>query len=69
LELSDDSLKGNPALPRGLLKSKPPWSNASGYSITSAFFVAGRAEHGGIPAAGRREATGLEGQEQDKWSG
>ena len=32
-------MKGNPALPGGLLKSKPTWSNALGCSATSAFFV------------------------------
>src|SRR6202030_1155025 len=31
-------MKGNPAVPGGLLTSKPTWSNASGCSATSAFF-------------------------------
>jgi hypothetical protein len=30
-------MKNNPALPGGLLKSKPTWSNAFGCSATSAF--------------------------------
>ena len=30
-------MKNNPALPGGLLKSKPTWSNTFGYSATSAF--------------------------------
>ena len=34
-------MKSNPALPGGLLKSKPTWSNAFGCSATSAFFVLG----------------------------
>ncbi len=32
-------MKGNPALPGGSLTSKPTWSNTSGCSATSAFFV------------------------------
>ena len=32
-------MKGNPALPGGSLTSKPMWSNTSGCSATSAFFV------------------------------
>ena len=34
-------MKGNPALPGGLLKSKPTWSNSFGCSATSAFFFRG----------------------------
>jgi len=33
-------MNSNPALPGGLLTSKPTWSNASGRSTTSAFFLA-----------------------------
>ena len=32
-------MKNNPAVPGGSLKSKPMWSNTSGCSATSAFFV------------------------------
>ena len=32
-------MKNNPALPGGLLKSKPTWSNAFAYSATSAFLL------------------------------
>ena len=32
-------MKGNPAVPGGPLTSKPTWSNTSGCSATSAFFV------------------------------
>ena len=32
-------MKNNPAVPGGSLKSKPTWSNTSGCSATSAFFV------------------------------
>ena len=32
-------MKSSPAVPGGLLRSKPTWSNASGRSATSAFFV------------------------------
>jgi hypothetical protein len=34
-------MKGNLVLPGGSLQSKPTWSNAFGYSTTSAFFVLG----------------------------
>jgi hypothetical protein len=37
--MSDDLAKGSPALLEGLLTSKPTWSNTSGYSAASAFFV------------------------------
>ena len=36
-------MKGNPAMPGGWLASKPTWSNTSGCSATSAFFVLGDA--------------------------
>jgi len=32
-------MESNPALPGGLLTGKPTWSNTSGCSATSAFFV------------------------------
>jgi hypothetical protein len=32
-------MKSSPAVPGGSLRSKPTWSNASGRSATSAFFV------------------------------
>jgi uncharacterized protein YbcI len=32
-------VKGNPGVPGGPLTSNPTWSNASGYSATSAFFL------------------------------
>lgn len=32
-------MKNNPAVPGGSLTSKPTWSNTSGCSATSAFFV------------------------------
>ena len=32
-------MKGDPAVPGGSLTSKPTWSNTSGCSATSAFFV------------------------------
>jgi hypothetical protein len=34
-------MESNPAVPGGSLKSKPTWSNTSGCSATSAFFVFG----------------------------
>ena len=34
-------MKSNSALPGGLLKSKPTWSNAFGCSATSAFLFLG----------------------------
>jgi hypothetical protein len=37
-------MNGNPALPGGLLTSKPTWSNTSGCSATSAFFSLGTAQ-------------------------
>ena len=39
VKLSDDWMKSNSAVPRGSLVSKPTWSNTSGYSATSAFFL------------------------------
>ncbi len=44
-------MKGNPGESGGPLPSMPTWSNASGYSTTSAFFVCG--------AAGPLQAIGM----------
>jgi uncharacterized protein YbcI len=44
-------MKGNPGESGGPLPSKPTWSNASGYSTASAFFVCG--------GAGRLQAMGM----------
>ena len=38
-------MKSNPAVPGGSLASRPTWSNTSGCSATSAFFVFG---HNGV---------------------
>ncbi len=45
-------MKSKPALSEGSLTSKPTWSNACGYSTTSAFFVL-------CFGAGRREAVSV----------
>jgi hypothetical protein len=39
LTLSEDWLNDNPAVPGGLLKSKPTWGSNRGGSSTSAFFA------------------------------
>jgi len=41
---SDDETKSIPAVLGGSSKSKPMWSNTSGCSATSAFFVAVRSQ-------------------------
>jgi hypothetical protein len=41
-------MKGNPAVPGGLLTSKPTWPNAEGCSPTSAFFCLRRRERAAI---------------------
>jgi hypothetical protein len=46
-------MKGSPAVPGGLLRSKPAWSNAPGRSITPVFLFFPRAE----PASSRAAAT------------
>lgn len=38
-DLSDDQLKGSPAVLGGSLMSKPTWWNTFGCSATSAFFI------------------------------
>ena len=40
-KLSDDYVESNSVVPGGSLVSKPTWSNTSGCSATSAFFVLG----------------------------
>ena len=60
-------MKSNPAVPGGSLTSKPTWSNTSGCSATSAFFVlagppSGRnnghgKQHGASTEAGRQYAA------------
>ena len=53
-----DEIKSNSAVPRGWLTSKPTWSNTSGCSATSAFFVA-RGHRTCIQPRLRRQVSGF----------